>query len=175
MSHGTAYPLDYVNPVSASESTCQDGTTCDSFILNVSGTQADWAGKQVHVQIDWTSPTFDYALSVHKGTTSDPITAYSDNAIDSPRNYEAVDIDPSVSGVGQYTVHVIYFTTSSLDTYKGTVSATVKPAGTPTPTPPPGLDRCSESLFQLCHTERTRHRGWRTIYRRKPDDRKSFL
>ena len=130
-------PLDYVNPVSASESTCQDGTTCDSFVLNVSGTQADWAGKQVHVQIDWTSPTFDYALSVHKGTTSDPVTAYSDNSIDSPRNYEAVDIDPSASGVGQYTVHVIYFTTSSLDTYKGTVSSTVKPAGTPTPTPPP--------------------------------------
>lgn len=130
-------PADYVNPVSASEANCQDGASCDTFTLTVSGTQADWAGKQIHVQIDWTSPTFDYALSVHKGTNSDPSIATSDNPVDSPRNWEAVDIDPSTTGVGDYSVHVIYFTTSSLDPYHGTASVGVKPAGTPTPTPPP--------------------------------------
>ena len=57
---------DYANPVSASEQNCQDGVNCDTFKLTVSGTQADWAGKTVHIQIDWLSPTFDYALSVHK-------------------------------------------------------------------------------------------------------------
>ena len=129
--------VDYANPVSASEKTCQDGTNCDTFKLTISGTQADWAGKAVHIQIDWLSPTFDYALSVHKGTNADPSIAYSDNPVDSPRNWEAVDIDPSVSGVGDYSVHVIYFTTAAADSYKGTASITVKPAATPTPTPPP--------------------------------------
>ncbi|HEY3025918.1 MAG TPA: hypothetical protein VGJ55_07200 [Pyrinomonadaceae bacterium] len=129
--------VDYANPVSASEKNCQDGTNCDTFKLTISGTQADWAGKAVHIQIDWLSPTFDYALSVHKGTNADPSIAYSDNPIDSPRNWEAVDIDPSVSGVGDYSVHVIYFTTAASDPYKGTASITVKPAATPTPTPPP--------------------------------------
>jgi hypothetical protein len=102
---------DYANPVSASEQNCQDGVNCDTFKLTVGGTAADWAGKSVHIQIDWLSPTFDYALSVHKGTNADPSIASSDNPIDAPRNWEAVDINPSVSGVGDYSVHVIYFTT----------------------------------------------------------------
>src|ERR1044072_1163850 len=51
--------LTYANPVSASEQTCQDGTNCDTFKLTISGTQADWAGKLVHIQIDWLSPNFD--------------------------------------------------------------------------------------------------------------------
>jgi hypothetical protein len=125
---------DYANPVSASEQNCQDGVNCDTFKLTISGTQADWAGKSVHIQIDWLAPAFDYALSVHKGTNADPSVASSDNPIDSPRNWEAVDIIPSVSGVGDYSVHVIYFTTSSLDAYKGTASiGTAAPASTPPP------------------------------------------
>ena len=128
---------DYANPVSASEQNCQDGVNCDTFKLTISGTPADWSGKLVHVQIDWLLPAFDYALSVHKGTNADPSIAYSDNPVDAPRNWEAVDIDPSVSGVGDYSVHVIYFTTAAADPYRGTASIAVKPAATPTPTPPP--------------------------------------
>lgn len=142
-------PADYANPVSATEATCQDGVNCDVFTMTVGGTPADWNGRLVHVQIDWTAPSFDYALSVHKGSLSDPSVAYSDNAIDSPRNWEAVDLDPSVSGTGVYTVHVIYFTTSSLDTYKGTASSTVKPAGTPTPTPPPASTETPARFFNF--------------------------
>jgi len=126
--------VTYANPVSASEQTCQDGTNCDTFKLTISGTPADWAGKLVHIQIDWLSPTFDYALSVHKGSNADPSIASSDNPVDSPRNWEAVDINPSVSGVGDYSVHVIYFTTAAADSYKGTASIT---AAAPAPTPPP--------------------------------------
>ncbi|MDT7603749.1 MAG: hypothetical protein QOF61_1746, partial [Acidobacteriota bacterium] len=139
--------VTFADPVSASEKTCQDGTNCDTFKLTIAGTPADWTGKKVHIQIDWLSPTFDYALSVHKGTTADPITAYSDNPIDSPRNFEAVDIDPNASGVGDYTVHVIYFTTSELDPYHGTASVGVLPAATPTPTPPPVSTESSARYF----------------------------
>ena len=140
---------DYANPVSASEQNCQDGVNCDTFKLTVSGTTADWAGKSVHIQIDWLSPTFDYALSVHKGTNADPSIASSDNPVDAPRNWEAVDINPSVSGVGDYSVHIIYFTTSSLDAYKGTASiGTLTPASTPPPvfpSPPGSGNRQSHS------------------------------
>jgi len=47
--------VDYANPVSASEQNCQDGVNCDTFKLTLSGTPADWAGKLVHIQIDWLS------------------------------------------------------------------------------------------------------------------------
>lgn len=130
-------PVTYANPVDAAEGTCQDGVNCDTFKLTISGTPADWAGKLAHIEINWTSPTFDYALSVHKGTVSDPSVAYSDNSITAPRNWEAVDINPAETGTGDYTVHVIYFTTSEFDTYKGTASVTAAPAPQPTPTPAP--------------------------------------
>ena len=119
--------VTYVNPVDAAEGACQDGVNCDTFKLTISGTPADWAGKLAHVEINWTSPTFDYALSIHKGTVSDPSIGYSDNDITAPRNWEAVDINPAETGTGDYTVHVIYFTTSEFDTYKGTASVTAAP------------------------------------------------
>ena len=121
----------------ATEAGCQDGTTCDTFKLTISGTQADWAGKLVHVQIDWTAPALDYALSVHKGTNADPGVGYSDNDVTQPRNWEAIDIDPSETGVGEYSVHVIYFTTAEADPYHGTASVATAPAPAPTPTPAP--------------------------------------
>ncbi|MFN2599017.1 MAG: hypothetical protein ABR563_17735 [Pyrinomonadaceae bacterium] len=145
--------VTFADPVSASEKSCEDGTNCDTFKLTISGTPADWAGKKVHIQIDWLSPTFDYALSVHKGTNADPVTAYSDNPVDSPRNFEAVDIEPGVTGTGDYSVHVIYFTTSDQDPYKGTASVGVLPAATPTPTPPPVSTEQPARYFNYKPTE----------------------
>lgn len=143
----------FADPVSAGEKTCQDGTNCDTFTLTVGGTPADWAGKKVHVQIDWLSPTFDYALSVHKGTNADPVTAYSDNPVDSPRNFEAVDIDPNSTGVGTYSVHVVYFTTSDQDPYRGTASVGALPPATPTPTPPAVSTETAARYFNYKPTE----------------------
>jgi hypothetical protein len=114
-------PGTNVNPL-ADETACQEGTTCDTYKLTLTGTPADWAGKVAHVRITWTSPSFDYALSIHKGTNAGAVVASSDNPIDGPRNWEAADIDPSVTGTGDYSVHVIYFTTSTADPYKGIAS-----------------------------------------------------
>ncbi len=124
------------NPT-ASEATCQEGSTCDTYKLTVSGTPADWAGKRIHIDIRWIAPAFDYALSVHKGTNADPVLGYSDNDITTPRNFESVDIDPSVSGIGEYSLHAIYFTTSDQDPYVGTASITDAPPAGPVPTPAP--------------------------------------
>src|SRR5207253_502060 len=59
-------------PTGGGESDCTEGVNCDSYNLTISGTSADWtaAGKQVHVQINWTSPSTDYDLYVHKGSLS---------------------------------------------------------------------------------------------------------
>src|SRR4051812_37196938 len=54
-------------PTGGAEDSCEEGVSCDSFALTISGTAADWiaAHKQVHVEINWTSPTSDYDLYVH--------------------------------------------------------------------------------------------------------------
>src|SRR5919202_1931336 len=93
-----------------SEADCQEGTNCDTFRLTLSGTPADWAGKVAHVEINWATLAHDYALFVRKGDNSGPVVATSDNPIDSPRTWEALDIDPSAWGTGDFSVHVVYFT-----------------------------------------------------------------
>ncbi|MDT7780178.1 MAG: hypothetical protein QOC99_2690 [Acidobacteriota bacterium] len=128
-------PGTNVNPL-ADEPSCQEGTTCDTFKLTLTGTPADWAGKVAHVRITWTSATFDYALSIHKGTNAGPVVASSDNPIDGPRNWEAADIDPSVAGTGDFSIHVIYFTTSTADPYKGIASLGPKVVTAAAPAPP---------------------------------------
>jgi BNR repeat-like domain len=128
-------PLTNLNP-QATEAGCQDGATCDTYKLTLTGSPADWTGKVVHVRIDWKSQAFDYALSIHKGTNAGPVVASSDNAINSPRNWEATDIDPSTMGTGDFSIHVIYFTTSTTDPYKG--AASVGPKAT-TAVPGPGV------------------------------------
>jgi hypothetical protein len=133
-------PATNVNPL-ADETACQEGVNCDTFRLTLAGTPADWAGKVVHVRITWTSPTFDYALSIHKGTNAGRVVAGSDNAVDSPRAWEAADIDPASMGTGDFSIHVIYFTTSTADPYKGLASIGPKllsatPAAPPVSTEP---------------------------------------
>lgn len=126
--------LTNANPL-ADEGSCQEGVNCDTYTLTLTGTPADWAGKVARVRINWTIPAVDYALSIHKGTNAGPIVAASDNPIDSPRNWEAADIDPSVVGTGNFSVHVIYFTTVASDPYKG--SATLGPKLATTTSAPP--------------------------------------
>ena len=146
--------LTNLNPQST-ESGCQDGVNCDTYKLTLTGSPSDWVGKVVHVRISWNSAAFDYALSIHKGTNAGPVVASSDNSIDQPRAYEATDIDPATMGTGDFSVHVIYFTTSSTDPYKGLAAigpkatTSVQGAGTPTDpapsytvyTPPAGFQQ----------------------------------
>lgn len=121
----------------ATEGACQEGVNCDTYKLFVTGNASEWAGKVVRVRIEWKLPTFDYALSVHKGGNTDPVVGYSDNAIDQPRAFEEVDINPSESGTGEYSIHIIYFNTSAQDPYKGTARLATAPAAVATPTPAP--------------------------------------
>jgi hypothetical protein len=122
-------------PTGGGESSCEEGTNCDSFKLTISGTPADWAAavKVVHVQINWASPSTDYDLYVHKGTLDGPVVASSGAG---GTTQEQVDLDPRRSsiGTGDFIVHVVYFAATLADQYTGTATlATAAPLPAPAP------------------------------------------
>lgn len=130
-----------IPPTGGGETSCTEGTNCDSFALTISGTPADWiaAGKQVHVQINWTLPANDYDMYIHKGGLTGPVVASSGAG---GTTQEQVDMNPASSsiGTGLFTVHVVYFAATQADQYSGV--ATVVSAGappTPAPTPASGF------------------------------------
>ena len=111
---------------SEGESTCQEGITCDTFTLTVSGSPADYAGKLIAVQIQWSNQANDYDLYVHKDSNSGPIVGSSTDG--APQTSEATAIDPSSTGTGTYTVHVVYFAVTPLiDQYHGMATVAAKP------------------------------------------------
>ncbi|HEV8685961.1 MAG TPA: DUF11 domain-containing protein [Gaiellaceae bacterium] len=109
---------------SASEGTCVEGVTCDTFVLNVSGLATDWTGKVVDVRISWVNPANDFDLFIHKGSNSGPIVA--DSAGGAPDTDEEATFSPAADGTGAYSVHVVYFSVAA-DQYHGTASAKAAP------------------------------------------------
>lgn len=107
-----------------------EGHGCDTYTLDISGTPADWAGKQVHVQIVWGLPSTDYDLYVQKNGATVANSGAGGTTI------EQVDLNPSSPsiGTGQFTVRVVYFAPNTSDQYSG--AASVKSAGSP-PVPAP--------------------------------------
>ncbi len=136
---GTAGPLTWngtapgIPPTGGGETSCTEGTNCDSYKLTISGQPADWAGKQVHVQIDWTEPGTDYDMYIHKGALTGAIVASSGNG---GTTSEQVDLDPNRSsiGTGDFYVHVVYFVSAGVDQYHGTAFVAATAQG-PAPAP----------------------------------------
>ncbi|MEY2528433.1 MAG: hypothetical protein QOJ05_523, partial [Verrucomicrobiota bacterium] len=124
-----------IPPTGGGEASCDEGTNCDSFKLTVTGTPADWAAanKVIHVQINWSSPSTDYDMYVHKGTLEGPVVASSGSG---GSTQEQLDLDPRRSsiGTGDFVVHVVYFAATTADQYSGT--AALAPAA-PLPAPAP--------------------------------------
>ncbi|MFL6537734.1 MAG: hypothetical protein ACJ8JD_06090, partial [Chthoniobacterales bacterium] len=109
------------------EGDCVDGVNCDTFELTITGNPGDYVGKLVAIRIDWTLPTNDYDLVIHKGTVDGPVLASSGNG--PPLTYEKAAIRPSDHGTGKYVVHVIYFAVApQIDQYKGSATTVVEPA-----------------------------------------------
>ena len=114
------------------ESTCVDGTNCDVYTLNLSGTQTQYASKYVTVKLTWKISADEYDLYVHKGTLSGPVIA---SATVGPLvGSQTVTLSPAVTGAGAYTVHVVASNVTPGDTYQG-----VATVGT-TPPPPPSAN-----------------------------------
>jgi uncharacterized repeat protein (TIGR01451 family) len=118
------------------EADCVEGSTCDTYTLTVSGTSTDWKGKFIAVDLTWLSPSNDYDLYIHKDSNSGPIV---DSSGQGATTNEHAIIDPSSSGTGIFTVHVVYFlVTPGVDQYHGTAAAQDKPPVPPPPTPGQG-------------------------------------
>jgi hypothetical protein len=125
------------------ETTCVEGASCETFLLTLSGTPADWAGKKALVTISADVDGDDFDVYIHKGDNNGPIVGSSFAAGTPP---EKVELDPSnpATGTGVFSVHVVYWLVVPGDQYKGVASVLGGGGGggggaTPTPTPPPGI------------------------------------
>jgi hypothetical protein len=107
------------------ETTCVDGTDCDAYTITLTGSPANYKGLVLAISISHQIKLNDFDLYVHKGGLTGPVIASSTNGI--PETSEAVVIDPTVSGVGVYTVHVVDSNVAPGDTYNGVASITTPP------------------------------------------------
>lgn len=110
---------------SAGEASCVDGVNCDTFQITVTGTPADWASKLIALTFNWTVPTTDYDFYIRKDSVTGPVvgTGRNDGA---PALDDNAAIDPAATGVGDYIVHIVYFSASAADQYRGTATAANK-------------------------------------------------
>jgi Dockerin type I domain len=127
------------------ESSCIENVTCETFTLTVSGTQSDWAGQRVQVQLNWQSSANEYDIYIHQGANinTSGMGANSGALVTSAMNgpgltNQTAFIDVSQWGTGIFTVHAVYDTTPvATDVYQGTATAVPE---TPAPPPPAPQD-----------------------------------
>ncbi len=126
-----------IPPTAGGEDACGEGVNCDSYSLTISGTPADWVGKQVHVQINWALNSSDYDLAIHKGGLDGPVVASSGSG---GTTQEQADLNPANSsiGTGLFTVRAIYYAATQADQYSG-VAQVVTAAVGPLPAPAPAV------------------------------------
>ncbi len=145
-----------------SESSCVENVNCETFTLTVDGSAADWAGQLVQVELTWQSIANEYDVYIHQGanTNNTGMGANSGPLVTSAVNgpgltNQVAFINPSQSGTGVFTVHVVYDTTPDVtDVYHGTASAaSATPAG-----PPPPSRRISPA--QRSATKSSRRQGF---------------
>lgn len=110
---------------SAGEATCVDGVNCDVFKITVTGTAADWGSKLIALTFIWTLPANDYDFYVHKDSVTGPIVTTGRNG-GAPETDDNAAIDPAATGVGDYFVHIVYFSVVGADQYRGTATVTPK-------------------------------------------------
>jgi hypothetical protein len=109
----------------ADETTCVDGTDCDVYTITLTGSPANYKGLILAISISHQIKLNDYDLYVHKGDLTGPVIASSTGGI--PETGEAVVIDPTVSGTGVYTVHVVDSNVAPGDPYTGVATITTPP------------------------------------------------
>jgi hypothetical protein len=111
--------------VTTDETTCVDGTDCDVFTVTLSGSPSDYRGLVLAISITHNLAVNDYDLFVHKGGLTGPVVASSTNGV--PETGEAVVIDPTATGTGTYTVHVVDSAVAPGDVISGLASIAVTP------------------------------------------------
>ena len=126
-----AAPVNFVGTApggaSATEASCVDGVNCDTFKITATGTPEDWKSTFIALDFSWTLPSTDYDFFIHKDTVNGPLTGSGIND-GAPNTRDNSAIDPAATGTGDYIVHIVYFSASAADQYRGVAS--VQPKGT---------------------------------------------
>src|SRR5438552_14643593 len=133
---------------SLDESTCVEGVNCDTYTLTLSGTPTNWSGLKARIVISDADPSglSDYDLYVHKGDNTGTLVGESAHGGTPP---EVVDLDPSdpTIGTGQFSVHVVYFSSAMAFQYSGSATPVSTSAGSSLPPSAP-LDKGPKIGFQ---------------------------
>jgi hypothetical protein len=125
------------------ESTCVDGTNCDVYTLNLSGSTTNYAGLYVTIQAKWSLSADEYDLYVHQGGLSGPVVA---SATQGPLiGSQTIQFSPAVTGAGVYTIHIVASAVTPNDPY----SATATVGSTP---PPPPTAKLKAPTYQDVHS-----------------------
>ena len=99
------------------ETTCVDGTDCDVFTVTLTGSPGNYQGLVLAISVAHSVSLNDYDVYVHKGTLSGPVIASA--TAGAPETSESVVIDPTLSGTGVYTVHIVDSAVAPGDPYSG--------------------------------------------------------
>jgi len=108
------------------DETCEEGVTCDTFNLTLSGQASDWHEKSVRITFTWPNATDDYDFYIRKDSPTGPLV---DDAATGDRP-EIANIEPSATGVGTglFVVRGVYFAVVPLvlpELYQYTAEAVV--------------------------------------------------
>ena len=115
--------------VSPNESTCVDGTNCDTFTVTVA--PGDYTGKRARFSVTWTNQFNDYDVDVHSGSNSGPVVGSSGGGAPETKEESTWDINAVLAVATTYTVHAVYFAVGAGDPYHGVVTLEPIPIGAP--------------------------------------------
>ena len=118
------------------DETCEEGVTCDTFNLTLTGQGSDWHEKSVKITFDWPNATDDYDFYIRKDSPTGPPV---DDAATGDKP-EIAHIEPSATtvGTGLFSVRAVYFAVLPLvlpELYQYTATATVVDQSNPAPAP----------------------------------------
>ena len=125
-----------VPPAVGGPGDCDDAQgNCDFYMLTISGTPADWVGKQVKIRITNSLPTTDYDLVVYKDSLQGAQVGSDGRP---PSTFEEVVLDPTspAVGTGVFAVRIVYFAAPPADQYKGEISVLESAVVAPPPATP---------------------------------------
>ena len=114
---GFSGPAAWPPGFATSDSACQDGVTCDVFVLKLA--PGDYTGKRVRVRIAWANELNDFDLFVHKDTRMGTVVA--DQADGAPETVEedTFNVNRVVLIEETYYVSVVYFAVVDTERYTG--------------------------------------------------------
>src|SRR5260370_36045529 len=109
------------------ETTCVDGTNCDTFTVTVA--PGDYTGKRARFSVTWTNQLNDYDVYVHSGSNSGPVVGSAGGGAPETKEESTWDINAVLTTATTYTVHTVYFGVGPGDPYHGVVTLEAIPPG----------------------------------------------